>query len=151
MLTRNVTFRDEPASPVAATACQGDSDGRAGSTATSSNEPLNFLNTAVAAEEEDSLSACESLVGTSVAGDSVVDSSDAEGKDKTPTAAAARRQKKRRRNSRPLEVVPSANTGSKTVNPKWAISAFTSATGEKEVLSKRGNRRSEEKPWTNSS
>ena len=107
MLTRNVTFRDEPASPVAATeesvsrgfhtlatACQGDSDGRAGSTATSSNEPLNFLNTAVAAEEEDSLSACESLVGTSVAGDSVVDSSDAEGKDKTPTAAAARRQKK---------------------------------------------------------
>ena len=107
MLTRNVTFRDEPASPVAATeesvsrgfhtlatACQGDSDGRAGSTATSSNEPFNFLNTAVAAEEEDSLSACESLVGTSVAGDSVVDSSDAEGKDKTPTAAAARRQKK---------------------------------------------------------
>ena len=86
MATKNVTF---------ATACQGDSDGRAGSTATSSNQPLNFLNTAVAAEEEeDSLSACESLVGTSVAGDSVVDSSDAEGKDKTPTAAAARHQKK---------------------------------------------------------
>ena len=127
---KSVSFRDEPANSVAATEESAEESALVhisshepsfhtlanacanakikGSTATSSNEPLNFLNTAVAADlleslrtrssdltsEEDSLSACESLVGTSVAGDSVVDSSDAEGNDETPTAAAARRQKR---------------------------------------------------------
>ena len=116
---KSVSFRDEPANSVAATEESAEESALVhisshepsfhnGSTATSSNEPLNFLNTAVATDlleslrtrssdltsEEDPLSACESLVGTSVAGDSVVDSSDAEGNDKTATAAAARRQKR---------------------------------------------------------
>ena len=42
--------------------------------------------------EEDSASVCESFVDESIAGDTVVESSDAESKNKHPTAVAARRQ-----------------------------------------------------------
>ena len=95
---RTVTFENEPASPSPAVAATSSTGQHSHWPRRPRHRPT-WREDAVAAQvsrgedsEEDSDSQCESLCVTSIAGDSVVDSSDAEGKDKTPTAVAARRQ-----------------------------------------------------------